>query len=222
MKYALPAIIMIVCLAFAAGNAQAQSSRLYFAGYLGLNTYTENGFSETTQDREGDIELKNSFSIAGALGLRLSPQWRIEGEASRRNAKLDRIDFEGQPGGSFKIGGEIASWLYMLNFYYDVDWFWKNFQPFLTAGIGFAAHEAAIYDTSGLAVNATDDSLGFAWQLGGGLKYRLNPDTAITSNYRYIGTSDMEVDSYDLEYTSHELRIGLEYDLSLDWLRRGL
>lgn len=214
--FLLVAIVTLITLMLAPAGAQAQSSRLYFAGYLGLNTFGESGFSETTRNREGEIEFKNAFSIAGALGLRLTPQWRIEGEISRRNAKLNNIDFEG--GGNFKLGGEIASWLYMMNFYYDIDWAWKDFQPFLTAGLGFAAHEAAIYDNSGLAVNATDDTLGFAFQLGGGMKYRLNPDTALTGNYRYIGANDLEIDSYDLEYTSHEWRIGLEYDLPMGWL----
>lgn len=214
------AVLTVIATAItgSAGDVLAQSSRLYFAGYLGLNTHTENEFSESATDSSGDFEFKNAVSLAGALGLRLTPQWRLEGEISRRTADLDRADLAG--GNSFKTGGDIKTWLYMLNLYYDVDWTWKNFQPFLTAGFGLAGHEAVIDDSSGLLVDATDDSsLGFAWQLGGGLKYRLNPDTAITSNYRYLGTQDMEVDSYDVEYTTHEFRIGLEYDLPTDWLQ---
>lgn len=218
MKRTLLATTVFIVLAISANVAQAQSSRLYFAGYLGLNTHTDGDFSEKTTNSAGEIKLKNAFSLAGALGLRLTPQWRLEAEISRRSADMDRIDFAGGAG-SFKLGGDLETWLYMLNFYYDVDWSWKNFQPFLTAGLGFASHEASIEDISGLAVNATDDSLGFAWQLGGGLKYRLNPDTAITSNYRYVGTTDLEVDSYDVDYSTHEFRIGLEYDLPMDWLR---
>jgi len=218
MRYALLSMILAAgMLATGAGLAQAQSSRLYFAGYLGLNSFTESEFSETTTGRQGDLEFKNAFSMAGALGLRLTPQWRMEAEISRRNSHTDRADITGA--GSFEMGGDLTSWLYMLNLYYDVDWQWKNFQPFLMAGVGLASHEANLDDVSGLLPNASDDSLGFAWGLGGGLKYRVNPDMAITTNYRYIGANDLEVDSFDFEYSSHELRLGLEYDLPTDWLK---
>lgn len=208
-------LAIIASLALDVGLAQAQSSRVYFAGYLGLNTFTESEFSESTTLEKGDIELDNAFSLAGAIGLRLTPQWRIEAEVSRRSAHLDRIDYSG---GTSKIGGDVTTWLYMFNLYYDINWDWKNFQPFLTAGLGFADHEAQITDTAGIVPVATNDSEGFAYSVGGGLKYRVNPEVAITSNYRYIGTNDLEVDSYDLEYTTHEWRMGLEYDLPVGWI----
>ncbi len=222
MRLAPPVFVtlcLVALLVFGSAVAGAQSSRLYFAGYLGLNTFTESNFSETTTNSDGDIEYKNAVSLAGALGLRLTPQWRVEGEISRRNADADRIDFAA--GGSFELGGNLESWLYMLNLYYDFDWEWQNIRPFLTAGIGLASHEAQIDTPAGGVPAATDDSLGFAWALGGGLKYRVNPDVAITGNYRYVGTSDIEVDSYDVEYSNHEMRIGIEYDLPMDWFKWG-
>ncbi len=216
MKNALLASTLIISLFAGAGAAQAQSSRVYFAGYLGLNVYNDNKFSESTANRKGDFEFKNAGSLAGALGLRLTPQWRLEGEISRRSAELNRADVNGV--GSLDAGGDITSWLYMMNIYYDIDWKWKNFQPFLTAGFGLASHEAQIDSLAGIA-QTTDDTLGFAWQVGGGLKYRVSEDMALTSNYRYLGTTDLEVDSYDVEYSTHEFRLGLEYDLPTDWLR---
>lgn len=216
MRLSLTAFVVMIVFVVGAGIAQAQSSRLYFAGYLGLNTFTENNFSESTTSSDGDIEHKNSISIAGALGLRLSPQLRIEGEISRRDTDMDRMDLAA--GGTFDLGGELETWLYLLNVYYDINWDWKNFQPFLTAGIGWASHEGQLSNTPGALPNATDDSLGLAYTVGGGLKYRLNPDVAVTSNYRFIGTNDIEVDSYDIEFSTHEFRLGLEYDLPMGWL----
>jgi len=215
VKKTLCTLIFLISLSAGAANAWAQTSRLYFAGYLGLNTFTESNFSETTTGIDGDIEFKNAISLAGAIGLRLTPQWRLEAEISHRSADLDRVDYAA---GSLKIGGDVTSWLYLLNLYYDTNWDWKNFQPFFTAGVGFASHEAQIDNGAGLIPQATDDSIGFAYSIGGGLKYRLNPEMAITSNYRYVGTSDLEVDSYDIEYSNHEFRLGMEYDLPVDWL----
>ncbi len=216
MKSALQALIIVfIGLVFYVSAAQAQTSRLYFAGYMGLSTHTESDFSESTTALHGDVEFKNAFSIAGALGLRLTPQWRLEGEISYRKADMDRVDISNL--GSFELGGDLKTYLYLLNMYYDINFDWKNFQPFLTAGIGLASHEAQIDDLSGNLVDAGDDSMGFAWALGGGLKYRVNPDVALSTNYRYIGTNDLETDSYDVEYTNHEFRLGIEYDLPTDW-----
>jgi len=215
-KKPLIALLIAVTALAGAGLAQAQSSRLYLAGYLGLNTFAESDFSETTMPREGDFEFKNSFSLAGALGLRLTPQWRVEAEISRRSADADRMDVEGL--GTFKLGGDLDSTFYMLNVYYDIDWQWKNFQPFLMAGIGFAQHEAQIIDANAIVPNATDDSLGFAWSMGGGLKYRIDPDVALTGNWRYVGANDLEVDSFDFAYSTNEFRLGIEYDLPTDWI----
>ena len=213
-------LIAITCLCLGmialTSLAHAQSSRLYFAGYLGLNTYTENDFSEGRTGTSGDVEFDNAFSLAGALGLRLTPQWRIEAEISRRAADLDRADFNNA---SFDMGGELETWLYMVNLFYDLNWEWKNFQPFLMAGVGLAGHETQITDPNGGLPRASDDSLGFGWSLGGGLKYRVDPELALTTNYRYIGTNDIETDSYDVEFTTHEFRIGMEYDLPMDWFR---
>lgn len=216
----------ILCLSIAAFAAlfacalpaAAQTSRLYFAGYIGLTQYNEGNFSEGTTSTDGQMEFRNAISLAGAMGLRLTPQWRVEAEVSRRSGDIASVDFKN--GGTYNFGGDITSMLYMLNLYYDIDWQWKNFQPFVNAGIGLATHEVQLEDTSGLLPNATDDTmLGFAWSLGGGLKYRMTPNLAMTGNYRFVGTSDIEADSYDIDWGAHEIRFGMEYDLPLDWFR---
>ena len=219
MKKATFAALTGLIVLASAGTAHAQNSRLYVSGYMGLNIPTEHEFGESTTTRSGDIETDNTFSFAGALGLRLSPTWRIEAEVSYRNNDIDRVDFQTAGGGSQKLGGEHSTTLYMANIYYDFDFEWQNLYPFLSAGIGLAWHNVDIEDSTGLLLDASDSSIGFAWQLGSGLKYRLSENTALTGGYQYIGTSDLEIDTYDLDYSSHELRIGLEYDIPVSAFR---
>lgn len=195
----------------AANTASAQTSRVYFAGYLGLNSSTSHEFSESSRPASGDISLKNAPVLAGALGLRFTPALRFEAEISRRKTEMDRMDING--GGSYKLGGDLTSWLYMINGYYDIDLGWRKLMPFATAGIGFAVHDAEIIDGANVAANGLDTSWGLALQLGSGLKYRVKDNMAFTGSYRFIGTTDMEVDSYDIGYSSHEIRLGIEYDL---------
>lgn len=215
MNRVLLAIFTIVSLLGFSTHAQAQSSRLYFAGYLGLNSYNNLNLSETTSSTKGNYTYDNTVSLAGALGLRLTPQWRIEGEISRRVSDFDTANLNTVA--NVKLGGQTHTWLYLLNLYYDVDWQWKNFQPFLTAGLGLASHDVDFADTSGTMPDATGSSMGFAWSLGGGLKYRIQPNLALTGNYRYIGTNDIQVDSHDFGFSTHEIRLGVEYDLPTDW-----
>lgn len=199
-------------------SAHAQSSRVYFAGYMGLNTNTDQEFSESTTPASGDMQFKNALSFAGALGLRLNNNWRLEGELSYRKSGMDRIDVSGA--GSTKLDGNLKTWLLMANAYYDFDLSWRKLTPFVTAGLGFASHEGQIANGAGTSINASDDALALAWQVGGGLKYRVNDDMALTGGYRYLGTTDLELDAYNIDYSSHEIRFGLEYDLPVDMFLR--
>lgn len=206
-------IVAVAVLCLQGMQAHAQTSRVYFAGYMGLNTYNDQEFDESSVPVSGDIELKNAMSFAGALGIRLSRQVRLEAELSFSETEMDRLEL-GALGG-FDLGGEIRTYLTMLNVYYDFDVPW-SVQPFIGGGLGFAWHEGDIDDLSGLAVDASDDATGIAWQLGGGLKYRVNPDMAFSSGYRYIDGTDLDFGSYSIDYGSHEFRIGLEYDLPFE------
>lgn len=206
--------IMLVCLS---GTALAQSSRLYFAGYMGLNIYSEKDFTETENALRGEMEYKNALSFAGAMGLRLDRRWRLEGEYSYRSTNLDGMDIEGV--GGFELGGELNTTLLMLNLYRDFNVSFRNMEPFVTAGVGLVRHSGEIDDMSGLAVDATDDSIGAAWQVGGGLRYRIDSDSVLTMGYRWLGTTDAEFDSYEFGWGGNEVRLGLEYDIPVDFFK---
>lgn len=196
---------------FATGASYAQSSRIYIAGYLGLNMHSESPFSETTSGLSGDYELDNTQTFAGALGLRIDKNWRVEGEVSYRKADFNRVDFSS--GGTSSAGGDIGTWLYMANVYYDFDYKWRNMQPFVSAGIGLASHSFNYEDTSSLLPSRGADTFDLAWQVGAGMKYRFNDSVALTSNYRYLATSELNVSSFNADYNSHEFRVGVEYDI---------
>lgn len=211
MHKKLYAILLSMCLICVSSMAHAQSSRVYFAGYLGLSMMDDSEFSESGTGITGNYNVDNGTNIAAALGLRLNNRWRGEAEISYRKMDLDHTKFNGN---QFQLAGDIKSWIYMLNVYYDFDPIWKDrIQPFLTAGVGLAFNEVAIDDPSTALPNVTDDDINFAWQLGSGLKYRLKPNMAVTGNYRYLATTNIGAQSYDLDYDSHEIRLGLEYDI---------
>jgi len=193
-------------------QAQAQVSRMYFAGYLGLNVSNDQAFSEITTSNSGDFELDRAPSFAGALGIRLSNQLRMEAELSYRNAGLANVAISGV--GSLNTGGEIESTMLFANAYYDFDVPW-SVQPFIGAGLGYAWHAGKFSDQTAQLANVSGKDSNFIWNVAAGMKYRMRPDLALTGGYRYMDSFDLEFGSYDLDYSSHEFRLGLEWDLPL-------
>jgi opacity protein-like surface antigen len=105
----------------------------------------------------------------------------------------------------------------MANVYYDFNLNWKNITPFVTAGIGVASHDASFTGGNGLPA-ASGRSTGFAYQAGAGIAYRVSPTLAFTGDYKYLTTSDIDIGSYRTGYHSHEVRIGLQYDLPVGFM----
>lgn len=195
----------------AASAAQAQTSRLYFAGYLGLPKFQNMEFSEDTVPLSGEIQSDRGNSFAGALGIRLSRQVRAEAEIAYSTVNMDGLDLN--TGARSGLGGEWKIWTGMLNVYYDFDLKWDKLQPFIGAGLGYGYYNGKIDDGSGPALDINRDANTLTWQVGGGLKYRIEPDLAFTGSYRYLDSLDLSLGSYEIDYGSHEFRLGLEYDL---------
>ena len=195
-------------------EAQAQTSRVYLAGYLGLNMYGPQEFSDAAAV-SGDFEQNNAVSFAGALGLRLSKQLRVEGELSYRKPEITKINTS-NPSGSFDAGGSVKHWAGLLNVYYDFDTNWK-FTPYVTAGAGLSYFDGDL-QANGTGQSFNDTGYGLTYQAGAGLKYRPRDNLAYTFGYRYLDTLELDMGDLDIDYSSHEFRVGVEYDL--DWGRK--
>ena len=218
MRFLKPISVSAAALLLLAGlsqNAMAQSSRMYLAGYMGLNTLTSQDFSHPTSS--GSIDLKNGTSFAGALGLRLNPNVRIEGEISYSRSDISSMTLNTGTGGS--VGKNLKTWLYMAHAYYDFDLNWRNLSPFVSAGIGMAMHDGAISGAPGGLTDASDTAYEFAYSVGGGLKYQMKPGLALTGGYRYVGTTSFGIGDYEIDYGAHEFRAGLQYYLPVDMFK---
>lgn len=214
-KFLLSASSFILACSAFGGDASAQTSRIYFAGYLGLSSFNDQEFSAISPTTNGDIQVDNAVTFAGAMGLRLSRNLRIEAELSYRNANNDRIEY-GSGGG--ELGGELSSWIGMATAYYDFDvklpW---NLEPYVGAGIGYGFFQGDFNDQTGGIAPVSNEDYAILWNVAGGVKYRPRSDLAYTMGYRYIDSADLDFGNIDLDYSSHEFRIGLEYDLPVQY-----
>lgn len=191
-------------------HAQADdTSRFYLAGYMGLNLSSDQDFSDKTNSISGETEIASTPSFAGALGLRLNKNFRAEAELSYRNADIDSLSGNF---GSVNTGGDLKSWMGLLNLYYDFDVDWKV-KPYVSAGLGLGYFDGEVTSVNG--TRFSDSAYGLTWQAGAGLEYRKNKDWSWTAGYRYLDSADLDFGDLDLDYGAHEIRVGVKYDL--DW-----
>ena len=214
LVYTKTVIFTAAILAIVASSSMpafAQSSRLYFAGYLGLASLPDQPYKEDITPASGDLTFDNSLSFAAALGVRVNKNLRLEAELSHHKSNLDNIELSG---GTFDMSGELQTYTLLVSGIYDWDLDWKwPVQPYVSAGLGFAKFDGDFEDTAGVTISESGDEYGFVWQVGSGLKYRVNPDLAVTGGYRYLSSSEIELDSARIDYSNHEFRMGIEYDI---------
>lgn len=205
------AALMILAIILGTPLCAQAAKRIYFAGYSGINIFPEQNFKEEATGVEGQIGLQNGASFAGAIGFKLTPQLRIEAEASYLKADFDAIHLDGFAG--FPLEGQIESKIAMLNVYYDFDFNWKKIRPFIGAGVGYAWHEGDVESLYGFPIDSSSETSGYVWQVGAGFRYPLSKTLNLVSAYRYIDGQDLELDGYTIDYGTHEFRTGLSWDL---------
>lgn len=204
--------ISLLCalgLGASATAASAQVSRLYFAGYLGLNSINDVSFSHSSPDTAGNLKFSKGTSFAGALGVRLTRNLRLEGEYSYTKSDLSSMNIAGVTGDA---GGEFARKAVFANLYYDFDLPWR-IQPFVGGGLGYGWHSGEIVDGSSSLTSASASDSALMWNVGAGIKYRPRDDMAFTAGYRFVDSMDLDFGNYKTEYDAHEFRLGLEWDL---------
>lgn len=186
------------------------TKRLYMAGYLGLSVFPDADYTDSATPITGIVALKNSNLMAGALGVRLT------GNRCGSGAVLPKTGSPASPrpeDRKRRWAERFRTAALMLNGFYNFDPLW-TVQPFVTAGVGVASHSGEFDDISGVTVDLSDADMGLAYQIGGGVKYRMRKDLKLTTGYRYFGTTEMDFGSSRIGYGSHEFRLGLEYDFS--------
>jgi opacity protein-like surface antigen len=72
--------------------------------------------------------------------------------------------------------------------------------PFLTAGIGMAT--VSLFDY--------DDTV-FAYQVGAGLAFAINPHMSIDLKYRYFATEDLDFGGLEAKFASHNVYCGFRF-----------
>lgn len=192
--------------------AQAQTKRIYFAGYMGLSKFDGFDLNDTSTPSVATADPESTLNFAGALGLRINRNFRMEAELSYRSADFNDVDVSGT--GATAVNGDLSSSMLLLNGYYDFRFKgWKT-EPYVTAGLGVGYHSGSLTDASATTANFDDHDFGLVWNAGAGVKYRVKPNFAWTLGYRYLDGSEIQLNDTDVDLSSHEVRVGMEWDLA--------
>jgi opacity protein-like surface antigen len=172
------------------------------------SSYKDPAFADFNNTTEFDL----GFNVAATAGFDFGPA-RLEGEIAYRQNDIDKIEFAGflvPPPATF--GGDVSSLSFMANGFWDIPT-GSPATPYLGGGIGVANVSANDFKINGDLLVDDDDTV-FAYQLGAGIAFELNPNMALDLGYRFFATADPEFtdfegDKVESEYMTHNASLGL-------------
>jgi opacity protein-like surface antigen len=142
-------------------------------------------------------DVGNSTIFGAGIGYRVLPSVRTElGFAYRGGYEVNEAD-----AGNNRVHADIRSWNVMLNGFYDFD-IGSAFRPYVGAGIGVANNrvrnvrtEVAPAFGGGTVTENGGNKTGFAWSLGAGIAYAINPRMVLDVGYRYVDLGKLRTDA---------------------------
>ena len=154
-------------------------------------TYSNSGTpgrSETRTDA--------GFIVGGAIGMELSSSVRAEVEVSYFDNDVNRLNYPLFPI-AYSASGYVNSINVMGNFWYDMD-MGMGIVPYVGggAGVGFVDARAAWPNIDNYNEHIGSNA-GFAFQVGGGLRFELTDMIGADVGYRYRGLLNVHLPSDD-------------------------
>jgi opacity protein-like surface antigen len=178
----------------------------YISVNLGGAFLTDSDQSRTGYDSE-TMKFDPGFASSFAGGYNFG-MFRIEGELGYQGNNVDNkyddyyyddYNDDYHRHSSNNDSCDLTAYSLMGNFYLD----FVNpspVTPFLTAGIGMAT------------VNLFDyDDTVFAYQVGAGLAFAINPRMSVDLKYRYFATEDLDFEGIKAKFASHNVYCGFRF-----------
>ena len=161
--------------------AQAATDGFYVGGAAGVNFAADAKVSPTGGASD---TIRYNTGVAGSLsgGYGFGNGFRAELEASVRNN-----DVKSLKSGLAAPGGTTRTWGLLVNGLYDINT-GTAFTPYVGAGVGLGIVEGKLSGGGATLYNSTDTQ--FAYQGIAGVSYAINQNLALTTDYRYLGTTD--------------------------------
>jgi opacity protein-like surface antigen len=212
MKKTFSAFVVLLMLFMLSGISLGAEIRPYVSVNLGAAFLTDSDQSQGGVDL-GTMKFDPGFAGSFAGGVKFG-MFRIEGEYGYQGNNVDnKYDYyyddhhynddyynDHHHHSSNDDSCDMKASSLMGNIYLD----FINpspVTPFLTAGIGMATVKLFDY---------YDDTV-FAYQVGAGLAFAINPHMNIDLKYRYFATNDPDFDGVKAKFASHNVYCGFRF-----------
>ena len=207
MKKTFSAFVVLLMLFMLPSISLGAKIGPYISVQLGGAFLTDSDLSEEGYDL-GTMKFDSGFASSFAGGFNFG-MFRIEGELGYQGNNVDnKYDYVYYDDYYYDHhhhhytnddSSDLTAYSLMGNFYLD----FVNpspVTPFLTAGIGMAT------------VNLFDyDDTVFAYQVGAGLAFAINPHMNIDLKYRYFATEDPDFEGVKAKFASHNVYVGFRF-----------
>lgn len=238
VRRALGAAVLlgVVLVVFSTAAYAQRGSGLYLAADLGMASSSTSDLKST--GTRGKTNFASSLGYSAALGFGWGPL-RMEGEASWREADVDSIEYARFSAGGQELSEDVvrainsevnlkgsrATLSLMANAWYDLD-VGIGFTPYLGGGLGIQYVRYEIDRPRDLSrfepevvsaartIGGDDGDWVLAYQIGGGVAYRLMESLVVQVGYRYMGAGDPKLTSLSdssakSEAGNHVFRAGI-------------
>jgi opacity protein-like surface antigen len=206
MRRAFPVLVSLFILLMLPGiSSGAEKLVPYISAQVGGTYLTDSQISDYYGGASLDYVPGFTAGLAGGVKYGM---FRVEGEFGYQTNEIDSINsYDTEEDGPYagEGKGDVSAWSFLANFYADFAT-GTPVTPFVTAGMGMAIVQ--LNDFFGGDYN---DKV-FAYQVGAGLSYAINPKMNIDLKYRYLATADPSLGGADAEFASHNVYCGFRYN----------
>lgn len=205
MKKIFTAVVGLFVLLMLPGISLAANIGPYFSAQVGGAALMDSDMSDYYG--EATTEFDPGFASGFAAGFNFG-MFRVEGEIGYQKNDIDKIsgyDYEYDEYFAGHGSGDMTAYSLLGNFYLDFH-NGSPVTPFITAGIGTATVEL-----NNFGYEDSEDTV-FAYQVGAGLAFYINPHMTIDVKYRYFATDDPDFDGMSASFASHNVYCGFRFN----------
>lgn len=190
----------------------------WYVSLFGGVSFLEDVDSLYNGEEDYSVEAKTGYIFGGAVGMMVWDPLRLEVEVSYAQWDADEVSSDDAGFQDEEADGDMDALFLLGNAWFDIDT-GTSFKPYLGGGAGVAWADA---DTNfrGADEGYGDGELGFAFQLGGGLKVDLTEHVALDIGYRFKGILDVDLNDSDgggvyegADFYSHNIQGGVTFGL---------
>ena len=219
--------LLAVSLLSSASALANDAERVWYGSLTGLHNMPSDSEAElgtrSLGTIGGDLELSDETGFALAIGFETGDAQQVELEVAFRSSDIEgasgvRVASQPVPAGYYRMTGDVDTWSLMMNArqLFDVDV--GSVRPYIGGGVGFARHDGAAALAippipsllpTGLEGKDSGDDTVFAYQFMAGVEVELAEGARLFGGYRYMATTDLEIERLTASYHAHAIEAGI-------------